>query len=136
MARPGRPERNRAARSFGQLRRFHHGINSNKVFGTHTEQSRTKPARVTARNCYRHGGDRAGSVVYAALCRTIPRLRATEDVSSEQLQECVWCPSKGLWRAHGTFMNDRQRERIASRDWKIGHSRYLLIETTLGRERL
>ena len=34
MARPGRRERNRAARSFGQLRRFHHGINSNKVFGT------------------------------------------------------------------------------------------------------
>jgi hypothetical protein len=38
MARPGRPERNRANRSFGQLRRFHHGINSNKVFGTHTAQ--------------------------------------------------------------------------------------------------
>jgi hypothetical protein len=36
MARPGRPERNRAARSFRQLRRFHRGINSNKVFGTHT----------------------------------------------------------------------------------------------------
>jgi transposase-like protein len=36
MARPGRPERNRAARSFRQLRRFHHVINSNKVFGTHT----------------------------------------------------------------------------------------------------
>src|SRR6202158_3447153 len=35
MARPGRPERNRAARSFRQLRRFHHVINSNKVFGTH-----------------------------------------------------------------------------------------------------
>src|ERR1700738_116081 len=34
MARPGRPERNRAARSFRQLRRFHHIINSNKVFGT------------------------------------------------------------------------------------------------------
>src|ERR1035438_10283989 len=36
MARPGRPERNRAARSFRQLGRFHHVINSNKVFGTHT----------------------------------------------------------------------------------------------------
>src|SRR6202166_410207 len=35
MARPGRPERNRTARSFRQLRRFHHGINSNKGFGTH-----------------------------------------------------------------------------------------------------
>src|SRR6202048_1851572 len=36
MAKPGRPERNRAARSFRQLRRFHHDINSNKVFGTPT----------------------------------------------------------------------------------------------------
>src|ERR1700709_686822 len=36
MARPGRPERNRAARSFRQLRRFHHVINSDKVFGTHS----------------------------------------------------------------------------------------------------
>jgi hypothetical protein len=38
MARPGRPERNRAARSFGQLRRFHHVINSIKVFGTHSQR--------------------------------------------------------------------------------------------------
>jgi hypothetical protein len=30
------PERNRAARSFRQLRRFHHLINSDKVFGTHS----------------------------------------------------------------------------------------------------
>jgi hypothetical protein len=37
MARPGRPERNRAARSFRQLKRFHHVINSNKVFGTHRD---------------------------------------------------------------------------------------------------
>jgi two-component system, NarL family, nitrate/nitrite response regulator NarL len=36
MAGPGQPERNRVARSFGQLRRFHHGINSDRVLGTHT----------------------------------------------------------------------------------------------------
>src|ERR1700730_4930459 len=35
MARPGRRERNRTARSFPQLRRFHHVINSDKGFGTH-----------------------------------------------------------------------------------------------------
>src|SRR3981081_538201 len=35
MARPRQPERNRTARSFGQLRRFHHVINSDKVFGTY-----------------------------------------------------------------------------------------------------
>ncbi len=35
MARPGRPERNRTARSFRQLRRFHHVSNSDEVFGTH-----------------------------------------------------------------------------------------------------
>src|SRR5882757_10618356 len=39
MARPGRPERNRAARSFRQLRRFPHVINSDKVFGTHRGDS-------------------------------------------------------------------------------------------------
>ena len=38
MARPGWPERNRAARSFRQLRRFHHVINSDKVFGTHSDR--------------------------------------------------------------------------------------------------
>jgi len=31
-----------AARSFGQLRRFHHGINSDKVFGTHRPGSRVR----------------------------------------------------------------------------------------------
>jgi hypothetical protein len=36
MARPGRPERNRAARSFRQLKRFRHVINSDKVFGSHS----------------------------------------------------------------------------------------------------
>jgi hypothetical protein len=36
MARPGRPERNRGARSFRQLRRFRGGINTEKVFGTHS----------------------------------------------------------------------------------------------------
>jgi putative DNA-invertase from lambdoid prophage Rac len=35
MARPGRKEQNRTARSFRQLTRFHHGINSDEVFGTH-----------------------------------------------------------------------------------------------------
>ena len=36
MARPGRQERIRTARSFRQLRRFHHVINSDRVFGTHS----------------------------------------------------------------------------------------------------
>ena len=39
MARLGRPERNGAARSFGQLRRFHNGINSDNVFGTHSDDN-------------------------------------------------------------------------------------------------
>src|SRR6266567_7835498 len=37
MATPGRSARNRAARSFRQLMRFDHVINSDKVFGTHRE---------------------------------------------------------------------------------------------------
>src|ERR1700751_6020794 len=39
MAKPGRPERNRAPRSFRQLKRFHHVINSDKVFDTHSPQT-------------------------------------------------------------------------------------------------
>src|ERR1700740_2487063 len=38
MARQGRPERNRTARSFRQLSRFDHVINSDKVFGTHRDR--------------------------------------------------------------------------------------------------
>src|SRR5437899_10841200 len=35
MARPGWPERTKAARSLRQFKRFRHVINSDKVFGTH-----------------------------------------------------------------------------------------------------
>src|ERR1700686_2830690 len=35
MARSRRPKRNTKARSFRQLRRFHHVINPDSVFGTH-----------------------------------------------------------------------------------------------------
>src|ERR1700730_3753009 len=62
MASPGRPERNRAARSFRQFRRFHHVINSDRVFGTHRRsgnplgrppKSQTrKPDRSTLGNAY------------------------------------------------------------------------------------
>jgi putative transposase len=38
MARPGRPERKRAAQSFRQFRRLHHVINSDEVFGTHSKK--------------------------------------------------------------------------------------------------
>jgi hypothetical protein len=38
MARPRRPGRNKVVRSFRQLRRFHHVINTDMVFGTHKRQ--------------------------------------------------------------------------------------------------
>src|SRR5260221_12804698 len=46
MARPGRPERNRVARSFRQLRRFRHVIKTDRVFGIHraANQSHTRYA--------------------------------------------------------------------------------------------
>src|SRR3982074_537753 len=46
MARPGRPERNRATRSFRQLRRFHHGINWDKVFHTHNRRKYVLSSKV------------------------------------------------------------------------------------------
>src|ERR1700682_5467545 len=57
MARPGRPERNRAARSFCQLRRFHHVINSDKLFGTHrsSEAGLCPVLPFPRRQCVRRG---------------------------------------------------------------------------------
>src|ERR1700722_2832240 len=53
MARPGRSERNRAVRSFRQLRRFHHVINSDKVFGTHRSSTlSTKDPHPRARSAW------------------------------------------------------------------------------------
>jgi hypothetical protein len=37
LARPRQPGRNTEARSFRQLKRFRHVINSDEVFGTHRE---------------------------------------------------------------------------------------------------
>src|SRR5450631_315023 len=51
MARPGRPERNKAARSFRQIRRFLHVINSNKVFGTHSGAFARWPGSVAVGQC-------------------------------------------------------------------------------------
>src|SRR5713226_808097 len=47
MARPGRPERNRVARSFRQLRRFRHVIKTDRVFGI---LRRTKLAAATRKD--------------------------------------------------------------------------------------
>jgi hypothetical protein len=49
MARPGRSERNRTARSFSQLRRFHHVIKSDKVFGSHTAEAALEQAEAQYR---------------------------------------------------------------------------------------
>jgi hypothetical protein len=42
-AKPRRPGRNRAARSFCQFRRFRHLINTDKVFGTHKGRESFEP---------------------------------------------------------------------------------------------
>ena len=62
MAKPGQPERNRVARSFGQLRRFHHAINSDKVLGTHRGYRR----RRRRANLLLHVRDNAGVGIRAA----------------------------------------------------------------------
>src|ERR1700733_14046066 len=50
MARQGRPERNRTARSFRKPRRFHHLINSDPVFGTHND-AYSALLRIEAKGC-------------------------------------------------------------------------------------
>ena len=75
MARPGRQERNRTARSFRQLTRFHHGINSDEVFGTH-KQARPAPKKMTASPSIRQvieAGPKIPSTDPAARARTKSR---------------------------------------------------------------
>src|SRR6266446_5850214 len=55
LCQPGRSERNRAARSFRQLRRFHHVINSHKLLGTHKGMS-WKDAELQIRGCLQRQG--------------------------------------------------------------------------------
>src|SRR5258705_10774976 len=125
MARPGRPERNRAARSFRQLRRFHHGINSNKVFGIHNGKPiQLGPFTVFPRLVDHSGFDACAMEVQAdgkrlfysgalisiaAPChgRSIVRERSTK-VFGENLRELVaeaatsaaslQVPCSGFWR--------------------------------------
>jgi len=57
MARRGRPERNRAARSFRQLRRFHHVSNSDEVFGTHRPFMRKQDYRAASSQMISYGSN-------------------------------------------------------------------------------
>src|SRR6266481_4327484 len=74
MARPGWPERNKAARSLGQFKRFRHVINSDEVFGTHREVGL---AGVTARMALKGMG--VGNVsLYEARDRILVEQHAAE----------------------------------------------------------
>src|SRR5258708_34269888 len=97
MARPGRPEQNRAARSFRQLRRFHHGINSDKVFGTHKrdvwvpapcdEGAAKTLARILIENSGTRRSERSGTrcVMFGRILGSTTRtLRSERGVKSEE----------------------------------------------------
>src|SRR5258708_5779052 len=118
MARPARPERNRTARSFHQLRRFHRVINSDKVFGTHRLMTRPdvrphRPAIEIADILRRHGDayrrDHAGHLgrVERRVMSAIEPLNGGPVWLSfaELSQTCSWNESVVLpifrgWRVH------------------------------------
>src|SRR5258708_29108094 len=91
MASPRRPKRNRAVRSFRQLRRFHHVINSYKVFGTHraergeiTLEAAAQIMEVsvmTALRMVRHG-----IIKGRQLCRGAPWVIKAEDMAAYREQ--------------------------------------------------
>src|ERR1039458_1754471 len=85
MARPGRPERNKAARSFRQLRRFHHGFNSDKVFGTHIfdADEKTLNYELLADESFAEVG------VYAENCESAPRV---DPIRFKNIN-VLWCQS-------------------------------------------
>src|ERR1017187_8788400 len=100
MARPGRPERNRAARSFRQLKRFHHVINSNKAHRAYiaVELARTiqkRPALV--QGAARSEPLSVGAVVDVAgriISKVVTREGAITPASTCQTQVYVArCPS-------------------------------------------
>jgi hypothetical protein len=64
MARPGRPERNRAARSFRQLKRFQNVINSDKVFGTHSHAPSLEQAQAEAEHAFKRIRDSLSEAEY------------------------------------------------------------------------
>src|ERR1700676_2416712 len=80
MARPGRSARNRAARSFRQLMRFHHVINSDKVFGTHRalRTLKTYLGRVIRDIARKIDGDPRLETKFALLLSLARRVRAQE----------------------------------------------------------
>jgi hypothetical protein len=127
MARPGRQERNRAARSFRQLKRFHHVIHSNKVFGTHRrfaneEANASSPSPERAILTRRHWrAIRSISNGRPELVgdRTFPKSTARNgSISSSHERRDKWSFSIVFWRSRMRAPgNDVQ-------DWNhFGHAR-------------
>ena len=89
MARPGRPKRNRAARSFGQLRRLHHSINSDKVFGTHNNRRFTRLTNGFSKKVENHAHSVALFAVYYNFVRIHKTLRTTPAMAAK-VTERLW----------------------------------------------
>src|SRR5258708_3936181 len=96
MARPGRPERNRATRSFRQFKRFHHVINSDKVFGTHTGQETLDQRPVVA-------DDTALHLPFLGIAKEIESRAAYELQPREQREDADHPGSEGELARRSTF---------------------------------
>jgi IclR family transcriptional regulator, mhp operon transcriptional activator len=101
MARPGWPERNKVARSFRQLRRFLHVINSDRVFGAHSRLA--------------DGRYRIGATLSHAPSRREHRDRIAEAAAPilERLRQRVSWPSDLMVPA-GDHMEIRETTRARS----------------------
>src|ERR1700730_1708750 len=116
MARPARPERNRVARSYRQLRRFQQVINSDKVFGTHSCRRRwdhaTRPNHA------------AGFISASSSAPTVRGISGREQVNNRALN----ASAPGSFMMPNDFTNDKGKK-LFRKLWIKFSSRRKFTET-------
>jgi predicted nuclease of restriction endonuclease-like (RecB) superfamily len=147
MARPVPPERNRRARSFRQLRRFHHGINSDKVFGTHSTISKPilygRIGKATTNFLATMGPDRAAQATdYFKDPYVLDFVTLSEEAKERDLEKALVERVSNLLRELGkgfAFIGSQHHIEIGGRDYYLDllffhtllHS-YVVVDLKIG----
>ena len=121
MARPGWPERTKAARSLGQFKRFRHVINSDKLFGTHNRFGANElvgegPNGLARERLAKGRARSRNSIQQRISLLTLVGVRFEGFQSLERVPK-LFQPS---WRSSG--FGDRIRRRAASRSRSVSAS--------------
>ena len=98
-----------AARSFGQLGRLHHSINSDKVFGTHNNRRFTRLTNGFSKKVENHAHSVALFAIYYNFVRIQKTLRTTPAVAAKATER--------LWEIGEAWEPAQVRRSI----WEEGH---------------